>query len=237
MVYLGDRGLTRGEADLLEDGHEGLAKGVPLRLVTDLRLVDTPGAGAIACVAEDWDNGGPHQLVIVRDQDHGSSPGGCACFLCAIVSLPCMLTPLALLLPAYSASGTLPSSWLNGGSGVDTATYRPGGRGRVGFQRGPPCPPSCSRSDGPPGRGPVCRGPCGTARARRPLGLRATPGSVCSAACSTAVCPITNRHNLRRRRNDNDQPPHPMGALPNSVVVARHLTLTNQTATLVPAVQ
>jgi hypothetical protein len=74
-------------------------------------------------------------------------------------------------------------------NGVDKAASRPGGRGRVGFQRGPPCPPSCSRSDGPPGRGPVCRGPCGTARSRRPLGLRATAGSVCSAACSTAVCP------------------------------------------------
>jgi hypothetical protein len=30
---------------------------------------------------------------------------------------------------------------------------------------------------------------------------------------------ITDRHNVRGRRNDNDQPLHPMGALPNSVVV------------------
>src|SRR4051812_21517661 len=30
---------------------------------------------------------------------------------------------------------------------------------------------------------------------------------------------ITNRHNIRGRRNDNDHPLHAMGALPNSVVV------------------
>ncbi len=30
---------------------------------------------------------------------------------------------------------------------------------------------------------------------------------------------VTNRHNLRGRRNDNDQPLHPMGALPDAVVV------------------
>jgi hypothetical protein len=86
----------------------------------------------------------------------------------------------------YRARG-FPS--IDGGNGVDKAASRPAGRGRVGFQRGPPCPPSCRRSDGPPARGPVCRGPCEAARSRRPLGLRATSGSGCSAACSTAVCP------------------------------------------------
>jgi hypothetical protein len=74
-------------------------------------------------------------------------------------------------------------------AGVDKAAHRPGGRGRVGFERGAPCPPSCSRPDGPPGRGWVGRGPCGTVRSRRLLGLSATLGSVCSAAWSTAVCP------------------------------------------------
>ena len=77
----------------------------------------------------------------------------------------------------------------DGGNGVDKSTFRPGGRGRVGFQRGPPCLPSCRRSDGPSGRGPGCRGSCGTAGSRRPLGLRAPSGSVCSAVRPTTVCP------------------------------------------------